>query len=105
MYYSSSVNFSLILELNKTLKHRISKNLTFFSLFLAFSKKLNKITQKDRLHRMPLPSEEATELVDVEVAEDAPKAVARGELGAERARVPEEETNVRELGLEPREEG
>jgi hypothetical protein len=54
---------------------------------------------------MPLPSEEATELVDVEVAEDAPKAVARGELGAERARVPEEETNVRELGLEPREEG
>lgn len=54
---------------------------------------------------MRLPSEGATELVDVEVAEDAPEAVARGELGAERARVPEEETNVRELGAEQREEG
>jgi hypothetical protein len=71
-------------------------------LFLAFSRKLNKITQKDRLNRMRLPGEGATELVDVEVTEDAPKAVARGELGPERARVLEEETNVRELGVEPR---
>lgn len=73
-------------------------------MFLAFSQKLNKITQKDRLHRMRLPGQGATELVDVEVAEDAPEAVARGELGPERARVLEEETNVRELGVEPREE-
>lgn len=53
---------------------------------------------------MRLPGQGATELVDVEVAEDAPEAVARGELGPERARVLEEETNVRELGVEPREE-
>ena len=54
---------------------------------------------------MVLPSEGAIELVDVGVTEDAPEAVARGELGVERARVLEIKADVGEFGLEPREEG
>jgi hypothetical protein len=42
--------------------------------------------------------------VDIEVAEDAPDAIARGEFRAENGRVFEKEANVGEFGLETREE-
>lgn len=54
---------------------------------------------------MQLPSEGATKLVDVAVAKNAPEAVARGEVGGERAGILEEKTDISKLGLEPREEG
>ena len=47
-----------------------------------------------------VPRKGASELVDVEIAEDAPKAVPRGVLGEEEARVFEEEPDIGELGLE-----
>ena len=42
--------------------------------------------------------------MDIEIAEDAPDAIARGEFRAENGRVFEKEANVGEFGLETREE-
>lgn len=48
--------------------------------------------------------EGAASFVDIEIAEDAPDAIARGEFRAENGRVFEKEANVGEFGLETREE-
>lgn len=51
------------------------------------------------------PGEGATKLIDIGLAEDAPKAIARGMFGAERARVSEKESDIGNLVVvEPREE-
>lgn len=41
------------------------------------------------------------ELLDVDIAEDAPEPVSRNVLGAEQARVVEEEPDVAQFGAEP----
>ena len=52
-----------------------------------------------------VPGKRATDLIDVGVAEYAPEAISRGVFGAEKARVSEEELEVREFDLEAREKG
>lgn len=44
-----------------------------------------------------IPNERATKLIDVPLAEDAPKAITRGMFGAEKARVFEEEADIGKL--------
>jgi hypothetical protein len=51
-----------------------------------------------------LPCEGAAGLVDIEIAEDAPDAVARGDSRAENGRDFEKESDVDDFGLETREE-
>ena len=95
-----------LLYLRKQRKRNNCNFLSTFSNSSIFLRFLSNQTYCNRgIAKTDVPGKRATDLIDVGVAEYAPEAISRGVFGAEKARVSEEELEIREFGLEAREEG